>query len=626
MTITSSTNQATFQGTGAQTVFNFGFIWGDPSYMTVTTVVSGVTTVLTPSQFTLSLNPAVPGSIWGVGGSVTYPLVGSPLAVGSTITIARQVPYLQTVSLSNQGSQTPQSMEEGMDLLEMQLQQDQTFDSYGFSAPTTDPTAPLPVPPASVRANQMAVFDGNGNLTSGTLPASGTISTAMQPVVNAATVALGRTALGLGALALENFGSGLGDDGSGNARVNQTITVGGSNESVTSAFAWTLRVASTAVTYAFPAGSTLWNGFTLQIAATNGGVTLTINGADSFLGQSAGASYSVPSGYVATISCDGATNATWYVRLALIAVSNAAVPVTGPTGRLTLTSATPVLSSAVLTAGTMYFTPFGGNSEPVWNGSSWVSLPLPEISALLSDVTYSPAAAVAGGIYDWFVWQPTSGSWALSRSPVWTNTTTRALALTRVNGLLTNASPITNGPAAGYGLYVGTSVCDAGGATVTFNPNPSPASTGPALGAWIGLWNQYNSTGVSASEQDSKVSWTPTASWGAADASTNNRITFVTGQAQDGISAAYFAQIYSLNASNYAYVGIGLDSTTTPSVAGTVQTGSGSSGGNGTVNINLSVLPQIGKHYIQALEIAGSGSPVIYGGSGGMQLSAQLRY
>ena len=623
MTITSSTNQATFQGTGAQTVFNFGFIWGDPSYMTVTTVVSGVTTVLTPSQFTLSLNPAVPGSIWGVGGSVTYPLVGSPLAVGSTITIARQVPYLQTVSLSNQGSQTPQSMEEGLDLLEMQLQQDQTFDSYGFSAPTTDPTAPLPVPPASVRANQMAVFDGNGNLTSGTLPASGTISTAMQPVVNAATVALGRTALGLGALALENFGSGLGDDGAGNARVNQTITVDGSNQSVTSAFAWALRVASTAVTYAFPAGSTLWNGFTLQIAATNGGVTLTINGADSFLGQGAGTSYSVPSGYVATVSCDGATNATWYVRLGLLAVSNTSAPVAGPTGRLTLTSATPVLSSAVLAAGTMYFTPSGGNSAPVWNGSSWVSLPLPDISALLRDVTYSPAAAVAGGNYDWFAWQPTSGSWALSRSPIWTNTTTRALALARVNGLLTNASPITNGPAAGYGLYVGTSVCDAGGATVTFNPNPSPASTGPALGAWIGLWNQYNRVSVSAQAQDSKASWAyNTAAFRAVDASNNNRITAITGAAEDSPLVSYSGAITS-SVFATCFVGIGVNSTTSPS--GVIGGVNDATGGN-SITATYAGAPFLGQQYYQALEAGGGSGTQTWSGGLNMQLSAQLRY
>ena len=621
MTITSSTNQATFQGTGAQTVFAFNFIAGSAAYIVVTTVVSGVSTVLTPSQYTLAINAALPGSIWGVGGSVTYPLVGSPLAAGSTITVARIVPDLQTVSLSNQGSQTPQSMEQGLDLLEMQIQQTSTQNTFAFTAPTTDLTPPLPVPPAGVRANQGAVFDSNGNLTAGVLPSSGTISSAMQPVVNAATVALGRTALGLGAFALENFGSGLGDDGAGNARVNQTITVDGSNKTVTSAFAWGLRVASTAITYAFPAGSTLWNGFTFQVAATNGSVTLTINGADSFLAQSAGASYSIPSGYVATISCDGQTPSTWYARLATIPASASVAPTAGPTGRLTLTSATPYLSGAVLAATTLYFTPSGGNSAPVWNGSSWAPAVLGEISAPLSDVTYSPAAAVAGKLYDVFVWQPTGGSWALSRSPSWTNSTTRSLALTRAGGLLTNASSITNGPAAGFGLYVGTITCDAAGATVTFNPQPSATAGGPTNGAWIGLWNEFGRVPVVLAAQDNTATWTyGVATWRAANASTNNRVTFVTGQAEDAVTASYSLPVYT-----QGVIGIGINSTTVASIAGytTIATSTSSP------SAQYVAQAAVGLTYLQAMEYQVSTTGTYYGAVGGvqaMQLSAQLRY
>jgi len=296
-----------------------------------------------------------------------------------------------------------------------------------------------------------------------------------------------------------------------------------------------------------------------------------------------------------------------------------------PAGRLTLTTATPVLSTAVLAATTIIYTPYLGNNVPVWNGTVFGNASFSEINQALSDTTNSPAAAIAGSVYDMFVWSK-SGVITLSRGPVWSSSTARALALNFTKGFYVNASSITNGPAAGYGVYVGTIATDAGGATVTFNPIPSAASGGPTNGAWVGIWNQYNSVPIFAAEQDSKVSWTPTASWGSADASANNRITFVSGQPQAGVSATYFVQIYSLNASNYAYSGIGFDSTTSPSVAGTVQTGSGASGGNSTVSINLSLNPQTGKHYIQALEIAGSGSPVIYGGSGGMQLSAQLWY
>jgi microcystin-dependent protein len=315
LTITTSQNAATFPGNGTQTVFDFDFIAGDPSYVTVTTVVGGVSTVLVPSAYTLDINPALPGSIWGVGGSVTYPLTGSPLAVGSTLTVERTVPELQTVSLSNQGSQTPQSTEMGLDLLEMQIQQASTANAYAFTAPITDSSPPLPAPPASARANQGAIFDGAGNLTAGALPSSGVISTAMQPVVDAATLALGRTAFGLGALAVENFGAGLGSDGAGNARVNQTVTVDASNEAVTAAFAWNLRVASAAITYTSPAGSTLWNGFTVSFDALGGAITLAIASNDSFAGQASGAPFAIAEGSAAVVTCDGETNATWYVRV-----------------------------------------------------------------------------------------------------------------------------------------------------------------------------------------------------------------------------------------------------------------------------------------------------------------------
>ena len=123
MTVSTTTNSATFLGNGAQTVFVFSFVWGSPNYLVVTTTTNSVTTVVSPASYTLALNPAVAGQIWGVGGTLTYPSAGSPLAVGSSITITRAVPDQQTVSLSNQGSQTPQSTEMGLDLLEMQIQQ-----------------------------------------------------------------------------------------------------------------------------------------------------------------------------------------------------------------------------------------------------------------------------------------------------------------------------------------------------------------------------------------------------------------------------------------------------------------------------------------------------------------------
>ena len=78
------------------------------------------------------------------------------------------------------------------------------------------------------------------------------------------------------------------------------------------------------VIYTFPAGSTLWNGFTTTIVAVGGAVTLTIASNDSFVNQPSGASFTIPNGFAGTVVSNGATNAMWYVRLSAVAPAGAA--------------------------------------------------------------------------------------------------------------------------------------------------------------------------------------------------------------------------------------------------------------------------------------------------------------
>lgn len=124
MTISTSSSQTTLGGNGATTAFNFSFIAGSASNIQViyTDALSNQS-VLSPSQYTLVLNAAAPGQIWGVGGSVTYPIVGSPIANGTSITIRRIVPITQTTSISNQGDFYPQVVEAAMDTLCLEIQQ-----------------------------------------------------------------------------------------------------------------------------------------------------------------------------------------------------------------------------------------------------------------------------------------------------------------------------------------------------------------------------------------------------------------------------------------------------------------------------------------------------------------------
>lgn len=123
-TISTVENQLTVGGNNTQTVFNFSFV-GDQStdFNLIYTNSSGQQTTIPPSQYTVALNPIEPGSLWGVGGFVTYPLMGSPIANGTTLTIQRLIPLQQLVSISGQGDFNPQSVEQAIDIIEMQTQQ-----------------------------------------------------------------------------------------------------------------------------------------------------------------------------------------------------------------------------------------------------------------------------------------------------------------------------------------------------------------------------------------------------------------------------------------------------------------------------------------------------------------------
>ena len=276
-----------------------------------------------------------------------------------------------------------------------------------------------------------------------------------------------------------------------------------------------------------------------------------------------------------------------------------AVPVT-PQGRLTLTTAVPVLTSTVTAAASVLYTPYNGSQFPVWNGSAFVSQQFAEFSQALSDTTLSPAAAVSGAVYDIFGWY-NSGTSTLSftRGPAWTNATTRGYTLSRVQGLLVNASSIFNGPAAGYGVYVGTIMTDAGGATVTFNPTPAAASGGPTGGAWVGLWNTYNRAPLEAVVQDNKASWSySSAAWRASDNSNNNRVTWIMGLAEWPMHAI-FAEGITSGAATFS---LGLDSVSSPSgQAGTVYNNAG------TATAVYATPAQVGQHYIQGLEYETTG-------------------
>ena len=99
-------------------------------------------------------------------------------------------------------------------------------------------------------------------------------------------------------------------------------------------------------------------------------------------------------------------------------------------GRLTLTSNTPVLSSSVTGATTLYYTPYIGSQISIWDGSKWSVRTFTERSLSLSGLA-------ANTNYDVFIYD-NAGTLTLE-AVAWSNssagTSARASALSFLNGV-----------------------------------------------------------------------------------------------------------------------------------------------------------------------------------------------
>lgn len=163
MTISTTVNKVIGQGNGATTSFSYSFLMPAAANAVVTfTDALGNQTVLNPTQYTLSGigNPN--------GGTLTYPLSGSPIATGQSITLQRVLPLQQLTTLVNQSGYYPAVVEAALDNLEMQIQQlnASTGGNASLQFPAVDPsTLNAILPAAAARANRILSFDASGNVT-----------------------------------------------------------------------------------------------------------------------------------------------------------------------------------------------------------------------------------------------------------------------------------------------------------------------------------------------------------------------------------------------------------------------------------------------------------------------------
>lgn len=257
-------------------------------------------------------------------------------------------------------------------------------------------------------------------------------------------------------------------------------------------------------------------------------------------------------------------------------------------GRLTGTSGTPVTTSDVTAITTLYFTPFIHNQIALYDGSSaWSIFTFSELSLSLSG--YTNALPYDIWAYD------NSGSVALE-STAWTNTTTRATALTTVNGVYCKSGATTR-------RYLGTIYMSA-----TSQTEDSYSKR------YVFNWQNKVRRPMKWSDGTSHTynSATPRY-WNNSSSSIVSFIQGVIDQHIDCSAAVYtlsdngkISPIHGMNINaNNTFYYAGFDGTTTSSSTTTV----------GVYNAREhrgSLIPTLGYNYIAFVEAAGSPAPTFY--------------
>ena len=274
-------------------------------------------------------------------------------------------------------------------------------------------------------------------------------------------------------------------------------------------------------------------------------------------------------------------------------------PGTTPGGRLSLQSATPVMTADATAQGTIYYCTYAHNIIPMAGNAYTIGS---DNLSLILDATNH----VATNLYDIFA-IVNSGAALLVTGPAWTNSTTRATAISLQNGIWVNDAAMTHaynnstdyGTVAQYqGTYLGTFYATANGQTgMAFQPAGAAGGTANILG----LYNAYNRVRVAAYCRDSTASYTyGSTTWRSRNNSTSNRISWVDGLRTSVASVILMDSLSTSTAgTNQATIGTNLDSTSNaPNIIG----GNGLSANPGTFTLADAFLPQIGFHYAQAME------------------------
>ncbi|MES2356260.1 MAG: hypothetical protein V4568_18015 [Pseudomonadota bacterium] len=340
---------------------------------------------------------------------------------------------------------------------------------------------------------------------------------------------------------LANGVTGLLTGTNGGTGVNNgasTITIGG-NFAMSGAFTFTGTVTgNTAVT--FPTSGTL---------ATTGGANIpTIAQGDLLYGSATNVLSALTKDANATryLSNTGSSNNPAWSQVNLTNGVTGTLPGTnGGTGittianypaqgRITLTSGSPVTTSDVTAATTVYYTPYKGNFIALYTSSVWKMYTFSELSIAVPATTAT--------MYDLYVYD--SGGNATLEAVAWTNDTTRATALVFQNGVYCKTGALDR-------RYVGS-----------FRTTGSSGQTEDSNQKRF-VWNYYNRVIKSMQNAiETTDSWTyTTAAFRQANANAANQLDFIIGVSEDVVEAVVVALASNSGVSAQIATGIGLDVT-----------------------------------------------------------------
>lgn len=257
-----------------------------------------------------------------------------------------------------------------------------------------------------------------------------------------------------------------------------------------------------------------------------------------------------------------------------------------PGGRLTLTTGTPVTTSDVTAATTLYYAPFKHNLIRLHSGTEWVVRSFSELSISIPATTDTN--------YDVFVYD-NSGAAALELT-AWSNSSAgasaRTTALTRQDGTLVKNGDTTR-------LYLGS----------IRTTGTSGQCEDSVTSRYV--WNYYNRARRLLFVEDNTSHTYTTSTYRSWNGDDTVRVDYITGAIEDVVPAQAFGILR-----DSARVALGVNSTTTQEASSIVsEQGTGYDHAAGGV---VSATPAEGYNYVQLLEWGTTGSDQNYGAISGL--------